>query len=68
MHTLGFLNQVEWKDIPRTVGTQMDMKGDIIKQINMAFIDMVSCSIYKADIPGRLTGFTTTTTVQSLQI
>lgn len=41
----------------------MDMKGDIITQINMAFIDMVSCFIYKADILGRLTGFTITTTV-----
>lgn len=34
-----------------TIGASLDMKGDIIKQINTAFIDMVSCSIYKADIP-----------------
>lgn len=38
------------------------MKGDIIKQINAAFIDMVSCSIYKADISRRLAGFATTMT------
>lgn len=38
------------------------MKGDMIKQINTAFIDMVSCSIYKADIAGRLAGFATTMT------
>lgn len=38
------------------------MKGDIIKQFNAAFIDMVSCSLYKADISRRSAGFATTMT------